>query len=231
MKPGTAAGLLLLASFLAAPPCGAATKSRLVASLEAGRKQVIVVYGTSLTAAGAWVTQLDDTLKKRFPGRAAVINSGGSGMWSQWGVENLDARVIRKNPDAVFIEFCINDAVTRFHCPVAQSRRNLEAMLDGILKARPQCEIILMTMTPGDKHPAGHASHREDMEPYNAMYRDVARQRGLMLIDHHPAWKALQTGDRKRFDEYVPDSIHPTAAGCAAIVTPAILEALGLSAR
>ncbi len=223
-------GTLAAAALAGAAPCRAGAGSELVTRLESHRKQVIVAYGTSLTANGAWVAQLGDVLQTRFPGLATVINSGGSGMWSEWGVRNLDTRVIQKRPDAVFIEFGINDSVERFHCSVEQSRQNLETMIARILKSNPRCEVLLMTMTPGDRYPPGHASHRKEIASYYEMYRAVAKARGLTLIDHYAAWKALQSKDGDLFRKYVPDSIHPTPAGCSAVITPAILAALGLPA-
>jgi alpha-L-rhamnosidase/acyl-CoA thioesterase-1 len=108
--------------FAAVCATSAAEPSRFVARLAAGKPQVIVTYGTSLTAGGAWVEQLRQALAQRCPGRAQIVNSGGSGMFSKWGVDNLDARVIQKQPDAVFIEFAMNDAEV---CPGRSSpRRN-----------------------------------------------------------------------------------------------------------
>ncbi|QTN32329.1 SGNH/GDSL hydrolase family protein [Akkermansiaceae bacterium] len=213
---------------LSAVFCRAGEPSRLVTNLEAGRKQVVVAYGTSLTAGGAWVGQMKEVLDKRFPGLATVINSGGSGQWSEWGVRNLDGKVIRNKPDTVFIEFSINDSVERFKGTVEIAKANLETMIARILRENPDCEIILMTMTPGDKHPEGHRSYRKDIAAHYEMYRSVAEQKGLLLIDHYPKWKDVQAKDGTLFLEYVPDAIHPTAKGCAEVVTPAILDALGL---
>ena len=122
-----------------------AGKSRLVQNLEAGKAQVVVVYGTSLTAAGAWVKQLGDAFERQFPGKTTVINSGGSGKWSDWGVKHLDKLVIEKKPDTVFIEFCINDSVERFQGSVEIAKGNLENMIGRILKSNAECEIVLMT--------------------------------------------------------------------------------------
>jgi acyl-CoA thioesterase I len=225
MRSTFALSLLVLAA-----PVLADARSRLVSNLEASRKQVIVAYGTSLTAAGAWVQELDGILKQRYPGLATVVNSGGSGMWSEWGVQNLDTRVIQKKPDTVFLEFGINDSVERFHCSVAQSRTNLETTIERTLQSNPQCEIILMTTTPGDQYPPGHTSHRKDIAAYYEMYRAVAKKRGLLLVDHYAHWKALRAKDEALYRKYVPDSVHPTPAGCSAVVTPAILDTLGLQA-
>ena len=210
-------------------PLIAPEKSQLVTHLEAGKKQTIVTYGTSLTAAGAWVKQMTAVLEKKFPQQVTVINSGGSGKWSDWGVANLQQRVIDKKPDTVFIEFSINDSVERFNGSVPIAKKNLEKMIDAILKANPQCEIILMTMTPGNAHPAGHKSFRKDIEKHYEMYRSVAKERKFILIDHYPNWIALQTKEPALFKQYVPDSIHATPEGCAKIITPTILRALGLA--
>lgn len=200
--------------------------SRLVRNLDAGEKQVVVVYGTSLTASGAWVQQVSGVLHAKSPGHITVVNGGGSGQWSEWGVANIEERVIRKKPDTVFIEFSINDSVARFEASVAIARANLETMISRILKSNPDCEIILMTMTPGDKHPQGHASYRKDIEAHYALYRSAAAEHGL--IDHYPNWIRLQAEDPERFRSYVPDSIHPTDEGCAEVVTPVVLKSLGV---
>lgn len=200
-------------------------KSRLVAHLGEGRKQTVVAYGTSLTSGGAWVGQLSAEMDRRFPGLATVINSGQGAMWSKWGVENLEERVIARKPDAVFMEFSVNDAYTPYAMSLEESRANLESMMDRIIAANPACEIILMVMNP----PTGeHLEYRPQIERYNQTVRDVAEQRRLMLIDHYPAWQRILKADSKRYFEYVPDGIHPEGEGCAAVITPAILNALGL---
>jgi lysophospholipase L1-like esterase len=204
-------------------------QSKLVANLEAGKKQTVVAYGTSLTANGAWVSQLDAALTARWPGQATVINSGGSGQWSQWGVGNLERLVLQKRPDAVFIEFGINDSVARFSCPVAKSQSNLEALIDRVLAQKPTCEIILMTATPGDRYPEGHFSYRKEIASYYAMYRDVAKARGCLLVDLYPAWLALARHDKTKYQAYVPDTVHPTEEGCRNMVTPAVLDVLGVT--
>lgn len=226
MKKSRPATILLLLFCISTALCEAGRKSQLITNLESGQKQVVVAYGTSLTANGAWVKQVADELEKSYPGLATIINSGGSGKWSQWGVENLDKQVLQKQPNTVIIEFSINDSVERFKGSVEIAQTNLETMTDRILKANPRCEIILMTMTPGNKYPNGHKSYRKNIESHYEMYRAVAKQRGFLLIEHYSNWKALQSKYKKLFLEYVPDTIHPTATGCSKIVSPVILDAL-----
>ena len=135
--------LLLLGSSISP-----AADSQLVTNLKAGKPQTLVTYGTSLTAGGAWVGQLQSALKAQWPSLITVVNSGQGAMWSKWGVDNLDARVIAKKPDTVLIEFAINDAYLEYKTSVEQAKENLNNMIDRILKAKAETEIILMTMNP-----------------------------------------------------------------------------------
>jgi lysophospholipase L1-like esterase len=195
----------------------------LIRDLNAGKPQTIVTYGTSLTAGGAWVGQLTTVLDKRYPKLVTIINSGQGATWSDWGVKNLEQRVLKHKPDAVFIEFAINDAYLPYRTSVALCRRNLEAMIDRILEQSPKCEIFLMTMNPPIKV---HLARRPHFEEYYQVYRDVAKERKLRLIDLYVAWKAVLDKDKALFDRYVPDGIHPAAEGCEKVITPGILAAL-----
>ena len=216
---------LFTAVVLVAASALAADKNALIANLKDGKAQTIVTYGTSLTACGAWVKQLQDALDKKFPGLAKVINGGWSGMWSKWGVDNLDRRVISKQPDAVFIEFAINDAHLKFATSPADARRNLETMIDRILLARPQCQIILMTMDP----PIGKAFEcRPKIEDYYDVYRQVAKERKFLLIDHELNWKTILDQDKVTFKKYVPDGLHPNALGCEKVILPQLLKSLAI---
>jgi acyl-CoA thioesterase I len=214
--------LSLSATVLAGEDC------RLVANLKAGKPQTIVAYGTSLTEAGAWVRQLQEALNARYPGLATVINSGRGGMWSGWGLENVETQVIAKKPDAVFIEFAINDASLDRQTSVPKARSNLTTMIDRILSARPHADIILMTMNP----PVGiHREHRPKIDDYYQMYRDVAKERKLLLIDHAANWEPLLKTNKDLYAKYVPDGVHPTPGGSWNVTTPAILDALGIQAE
>ncbi len=219
--------VFLLALSLFIPDlCAAAEKAVFIANLEAGKPQVIVTYGTSLTAGGDWVAQLDAVLNKKFPKLATIINSAQGGMWSKWGVDNLDARVIAKKPDVVFIEFSINDAFLEYKTSPADARKNLETMIDRTVAALPGCEIILMVMNP----PTGvHLERRPNIADYEQVYRDVAKARGLRLIDHSANWQAVLKDGETQWRPLVPDGIHPNAAGAQQVIVPQILKSIGLA--
>lgn len=201
----------------------AAEPSALVQNLDAGRKQHLVTYGTSLTHGGAWVGQLKALLEKKYPGLITVTNSGQSAMWSKWGVDNLDERILKKDPDTVLIEFAINDAFLQYKTTVEAARANLENMIGRILKQHPKCEIILMTMNPPVRE---HLQRRPKIEEYYQMYRDVAAQHKLRLVDHYVNWKAILDKDPAKFNALVPDGIHPGPKGCETVIVPALEAAL-----
>ena len=216
---------LALLLFVLVFDCQAGGRSQLINNLKQDKPQTVVAYGTSLTEGGAWVDQLQAVLDARYPGMATVINSGKAGMWSTWGVENLEERVIQKRPDTVFIEFAINDAHVANHVSLAQAKANLETMISRIHTANRRCEIMLMTMNPPV---GGNLERRPQIEAYYQMYRDVAKKYKLPLIDHERHWQRLLEQDKTLFDQYLPDGLHPTGEGCRQVILPGMVEALGV---
>lgn len=218
--------LLLVGSF-------ASDASELIRDLAAGRSRKVVVYGTSLTAGGPWVDQMKNWVMGTYSGTMTVINSGLSGKNSAEGVAQLSAKVLVHNPDTVFIEFAMNDAFLYSdgtpQLSVAQARANLLTMIDAILAQNPKAEIVLQTMNSVWNSPSGSnesATLRPNLAAYYQMYRDVAAERGLLLIDHHPNWVALQTNNVATFQTYVSDGVHPIAAGTQAIMMPLLQRRL-----
>jgi lysophospholipase L1-like esterase len=228
MKKITLTALLALAACSASAFAQATEplpKSRFVQNLEAGRKQTLVAYGTSLSAIGAWVDQLRAVADQQFPGLSTVINGAQGGANSDWGREKLEEKVLSQKPDTVLLEFSVNDAVGA-NKTTAHTRANLEHLIDRILQANPECEIILQVMNP----PVGHTkTDRPNLAAHDQVYRDVAKERGLRLIDHHPAWMALMKKDPVRFMLLNPDLIHPVRTGALEISTPVVLAGLGLA--
>jgi len=122
----------------------------------------------------------------------------------------------------------MNDADLRRKTSVKQAQDNLENMIERILKDNPKCEIILMTMNP----PVGkHLELRPRIKEYCQMYRDVAKARDFLLIDHYPEWAKILENDPDLFRKYVPDDIHPPREGSKAVITPNIAKALGIEAK
>ncbi len=207
--------------------------SDLLRDLAAGRSRKVVVYGTSLTAGGPWVGQMQSWLVANYSGTATIVNSGLSGLNSAQGVAQLSAKVLAHQPDTVFIEFAVNDAFLYSdgtpQLSVAQARANLLSMIDSVRAQNPRAEIILQTMNSVWNSPTGSnasATLRPNLPAYYQMYRDVAAERGLLLIDHHPNWVALQANDPATFQTDVPDGVHPIAVATRAITMPLLQRQL-----
>jgi acyl-CoA thioesterase I len=79
---------------------------------------------------------------------------------------------------------------------LVEARRNLEGMMDRLAAALPACEGVAMVMNPPTSE---YLAVRPRIEAYNQAYRQVARERGLRLIDHWPAWQRLLCEDPDAF--------------------------------
>ena len=221
--------LLSIASVMmltALPVSAKQASTQLVRNLDAGKQQTLVTFGTSLTAVGAWVDQIATVLDQQYPGQCTVINGAQGGANSDWGVKSLDEKVLKHKPDTVLIEFAVNDAVSKRNTSVKHARNNLTQIIDRILAQNPQCEIILQVMNV----PVAHTrTGRTNLDAFNQMYRDVAKQRGYQLIDHWPNWEKLLNEDPLRFLAYNPDTIHPVREGALKVITPHLVKELGLA--
>lgn len=220
--------------------------SQLVDNLKAGKDQVVVVYGTSLTECGAWVAQLGQWLNSQgFPGKATVINKGVGGSTTvSHGIKDFDRDVMEQKPDTIIIEFGMNDCIRRLAdpnanpprledqsqaaVPLEQFHKNLVTMLERLRKELPATEVFLMTMNPAfDSTPTPNSGkYREALSDYYQKIRDIGAAKTVHVIDIYPEWLALQKADPAKLKVFIPDGVHPTTAGNEAITTPAIKAAL-----
>lgn len=200
-------------------------QDKVIKSLENGENQKIVVYGTSLSAAKeGWVTMLEDSLNARYSGKAEVVNSAQSAMWSTWGVENLRERVLEQKPNMVIIEFAMNDAYLPYNTSLEAARLNLEYMVFRIRELYPDCSIFIQVM---NMPIAEHKVQRPDIELYYDLYRREAKKLNVKLIDHYEYWVPILRKGEKEFRKYVSDGIHPDIEAQRKLVLPYILKSLG----
>lgn len=214
------------AASAAAPPA----TPRFITALRAGTPQHVLIYGTSLSKGGAWVPQLQATFDARFPGLVTLTNSARGGQHSGWGATHVDSAVVALKPDVVFIEFAINDAVTRFDLSLDTIRRNVDTLLDRIAAGLPSSEVILQIMNPAFGKAEGESAHRRNQDAYQQIYRDAAKRRGLLLVDHSVAWNHLLAAEGEAaVKKLLPDGVHPNVEGWRRIVTPTLHRALDLA--
>lgn len=218
------ASLILSSGLLQAKPEADPLVSGFFKKLKSGEKCSVVVYGTSLTQGGAWAVAMKDWFDQKSPGTVSFHNGGGPGQNSDWGVANLEAKVLKHRPDLVLIEFSYNDAHEKFKLPVAKGKSNLDEMVKAIRKQNPLTCIVLQVMNANWDAPNGNGSslHRPELAAYNQNYRDYAQANHLPLLDHYPTWQKLKETDVGKFHAYIPDGTHPNKEGSLAITWPLI---------
>jgi|GEM_PF-3016759 len=195
----------------------------LISNLKAGRDQTAMFVGTSLTAGHSWPTMLQTALANKYEGRLHLVNCAISGTNSKSGVENINAWLAQFHPDAVFIEYGINDSYAPFNISPEQSQTNLDTMVQAVLKSNPDADIILLTMNNVGEKKIEHHPH---IDEYYQGYRDYAAKHGMTLIDDHAIWKKLFETDLKTWNSYIHDGVHPTLEANRMVVMDNIVRTL-----
>jgi acyl-CoA thioesterase-1 len=212
-----------------APSAGA----RFVETLKQGKPVSIVTLGTSLTGGTwRWPDVMKEWLDQDYPKLVTLHNLGIGASASSYppGRGGLDMvkQAATLKPDVVFIEFGTNDAYLPYKISQAEAKKNLNSMIDTILAANPQAEILLQTMNScKDKPGSGaHASDRPKLAEYFQVYRDVAKERRLLLVDHYPNWLKIMNEDPARFDRLLQDRIHPQLESYREVLLPELKRVL-----
>ena len=216
-----------------------------VTRLESGENLKIAAIGTSLTeSSSAWFnTQLANWLNSLGPGKATMFNDGVGSSASSYGpgstgqpanssgLYNQLPTALSQHPDVLFIEFAMNDSYLPYNLDVATSKSNLKSMIDQFLASGPKTEVVVQTMNnclPG----SANALNRPQLETsYYPGYRDVisnyyAHNPRVVLVDNDPQWVSLYATNPTLWNTYVPDGIHPSSDGTAAVTFPDIRTAL-----
>ncbi|MDB6125273.1 MAG: hypothetical protein JWQ71_4266 [Pedosphaera sp.] len=195
-------------------------------NLNAGKKQTVLIYGTSLSHGGAWAGAAKEWFDSAYPGLVTFVNSSGPGQNSAWGVANLKTRVLDHHPNLVFVEFSFNDAHEKFKMPVETGAANLDQIVKGLRAQDTNTVIVLQIMNVGWDAPNGKKSfsNRLQLEEYNSNYRLYAKENDLPLLDHFPHWLQLKKSHPEQFQTFLPDGTHPNKEGSLAITWPTVKE-------
>jgi len=167
-----------------------------------------------------------------------VVNAGVDGDITPNAIRRVDSDVLAHRPQLVTVLFGVNDA--GYYRPdtdgFAETPRVAEHEFANRLTdivARLQSggvKVLLLTPLPMNENYWGAqlAPYIENglnflVERYAARVREVARQRGVRLVDAYSHFRNL--GDTTRI---VPDGIHPNAEGhrlLAELLAPALVTA------
>ncbi|MCA8869077.1 MAG: hypothetical protein KDA67_10535 [Rhodobacteraceae bacterium] len=181
----------------------------------------VLVLGTSLSSRGTWIEALEGELgacpsRKITVGRLA--RPGGASSWGAAALAAYYADPSQPKPDVVVVEFSGNDASPYNGFPLFVSKRHHQRIID--LAQSHGAAVFLATMSPAWGQ---NAWERPGQARYHALYRDLARDQGLGLIDTIEDWRALAGSERKTL---VPDGLHPSDTAMRTITVPAFYEAL-----
>jgi lysophospholipase L1-like esterase len=196
---------------------------RILERLQEGEQAKVIVYGTSLTAGGEWTKALKAWFDGSYPEQVAFVNSARGGVNSAWGNNNLQEKVLSHHPDLVFLEFSYNDAIDD-RLTIAEAKEHLLAMVRGICDHNVEAAIVLQIMHVGWDPSPDHRpfSRRANLEAFNQIYRETAREFQIPLIDHFATWEKLKQEQPEAFRAALPDGSHPTPEASLRITWPPI---------
>lgn len=115
----------------------------LFAKLEKGEAVTIAYYGGSITAGPGWRNATLEWFAKQYPkAKITELNASLGGSGSLVGVFRADHDLIAPKPDAVFIEFSLNDVADVRDRP-AEVAGALEGIIRKLRISKPETDICL----------------------------------------------------------------------------------------
>lgn len=169
----------------------------------ATERKNILFFGTSLTAGygldpteayPALIQNRIDSLKMPYN----VINGGLSGETSAGGKARIDW-LLKQRVDVFVLELGANDGLRGL--PVAQTAKNLQAIIDRVKAKYPDAEMVLAGMQVPPNMGAKYAAD------FKNMYPELAKKNQMALIP----FLLDKVGGVPKLNQ--ADGIHPTAEG------------------
>ena len=178
----------------------AASRDTVVA---ASKTRTILFFGNSLTAGyglepeqafPALIQQKIDSLGLPYK----AVNAGVSGETSSGGNNRVDW-ILKQPVDVFVLELGGNDGLRGI--PVAETQKNLQAIIDKVKAKYPQAKLVLAGMQVPPNMGAQYAG------AFRAIYTELAQKNNMTLIP----FLLEGVGGEARFN--LEDGIHPTAEG------------------
>jgi lysophospholipase L1-like esterase len=206
----------------------ATAQADIVPRLNEGESLKIAAIGTSLTNPdhSYWFGRMGTWLNTLYPGQVTLDNQAISGSNSFSGLNVQLPNALARDPDAIFIEFAINDAYTPYGISQQTSAANLQALITQIdtwaTSRQKDVDIVVQTMNNTVN------TNRPNLAAYTQGYRDVAAANDVLLIDHYANWLSLYESqpDHAKWYTYAPDALHPNDLGAQYVILPEIQRVL-----
>ena len=206
--PGLGAALLASALVLSAlapsqaqPAAASKAAAQPVAAPATKAARTVLFMGDSLSAgyglaaSEGWVSLTAQRIAKTKPGWR-VVNASISGETTAGGASRIAGELQRNRPAVVVIELGANDGLRGLQ--LAQSRANLERMIQAAQAAKAQVLLIGMRMPPN--------LGKEYTEGFERNYRELSQKYATQLL---PFLLEPVAMDRAAFQA---DNLHPIAS-------------------
>jgi lysophospholipase L1-like esterase len=183
------------------------------AKLAAGGPVRIAYLGGSITAADGWRPKSSAWFKTQFPHAELIeINAAISGTGSDYGACRIEADVLSKNPDLVFLEHRVNGGG-------GYEAKSVEGIVRQIWKKDPRTEICLVyTISQGmlrDLQAGKQTSFGAIMETVANAYGIPSIDLGVEIAKREKAGQLIIKGDAAMAGKLVfsKDGVHPGNEG------------------
>ncbi len=195
------------------------------------KKLTIGYFGGSITdgtgASGEEKTSyralVTEWFRKTYPDAEIVgFNASIGGTGTGYGTFRCEKDLLSRDPDLVFIEYCVNDFGDSYDNVLPQA----EAIIRKIRKTRPLVDVIAVVST--DEDVAATLEAGKEFESRTAMLT-IAHRYGVPSTDPGAALlvRVLRGGDD--WKSYAPDGSHPSDLGhsiMADVITSAVSDLL-----
>lgn len=198
----------------------------LFAKLEKGEAVTIAYYGGSITAGPGWRNATLDWFAKQYPkAKITELNASLGGSGSLVGVFRADHDLVAPKPDAVFIEFSLNDVADVRDRP-AEVAGALEGIIRKLRLNKPDTDICLaytlhssgVDLLHQGKFSASVSLHESVAEHYDVPSIHLGMEVARMAKDNQLVFTAPKSpGDKDAQGRVIfsNDGTHPSEAGHA----------------
>ena len=176
-----------------------------------GEFRIVYLGGSITEGAGAsdktrrWSTQITAYLNSLALGNTVFreINAGIGGTNSAYGMLRLSRDVLSQEPDAVFIDFSLNDA----DMEEAFSARMYESIIRKLMSLPKVPYVVCVGVVPNREHEFKTELHKKIAAHYGIPFIDV---KAAMDAEYGKAEPGVNTARDALFR---PDNTHPVEAG------------------
>lgn len=191
-----------------------------IKKMEEGHDVTIAAIGDSLT--NGWLENkgyldyIAEMLKHKYPhSTLTIINKGIPGDTALGGLNRLENDILSQKPDAVFIQFALNDAFLGFS--PSEYRKNIQGIIDRI-KGALKADIILITSTF-----LGYELGGDVANIFYGVLDKIAEKNEIPIAKVHEYWEK-HIDSKDHFRTFVQnDFIHPNEKGYR-LMAEAIME-------